>query len=201
MNEKKHPQSKITEQIAEIIRIVTVPPVITAVLLTVILLFSTNFDFKLIDFLVLLVCLSIIPVCVYPLCRTVPSLKKKGRNGERRLAFVFNIIGYAACFVFGAFSSNNSITLLATTYFISVIILTVLNKLLHIRASGHAASSFMPEKTQIDRYYRRCTVRSRIVWNCVHYKNHFLKRRNNYATCKNHHGFLRRSRTGFARRI
>ena len=62
MNEKKHPQSKITEQIAEIIRIVTVPPVITAVLLTVILLFSTNFDFKLIDFLVLLVCLSIIPV-------------------------------------------------------------------------------------------------------------------------------------------
>ena len=144
MNEKKQPQTKNTEQIAEVIRIVTVPPIITAALLTVILLFSTNFGFRLIDYHVLSGCLSIIPICVYPLCRAVPSLKEKGRNGERKLAFVFNLIGYGVCFVFGAFSSNKNITLLATTYFISVIILTVLNKLLHIRASGHAASSFMP---------------------------------------------------------
>ncbi|MBR3643507.1 MAG: hypothetical protein IKN57_08375, partial [Parasporobacterium sp.] len=83
----------------------------------------------------------IFPIIAYPLSYLVPSLRKKGREGQRNLAFLFSAAGYLLSFLYSFLPGRSGrYQLITLVYLFSVIMLVVFNKLLGIRASGHSCS-------------------------------------------------------------
>ena len=129
------------EKFAKFIRIVTVPPVMVTALIVILCIMRNDIFTSAIDVVLSLIFLALIPVLAYPFSILVPKIKEKGREGQRNLAFVLTAIGYVAIWLYGLLSaSNQNLLLIYTGYFLSVVILLILNKLLKIRASGHACS-------------------------------------------------------------
>jgi len=129
------------EKFAKFIRIVTVPPVMVTALIVILCIARDDIFTSAIDVVMSFIFLAFIPVLAYPLSALIPKIKEKGREGQRNLAFVLTAIGYVAIWLYGLLSaSNQNLLLIYTGYFLSVVILLILNKLLKIRASGHACS-------------------------------------------------------------
>ena len=59
-------------------------------------------------------------------------------------AFIFSLVGYVMCFAYSFYTASEKLKFVFFVYFFTVVLLTVMNKLLHIRASGHAASAISP---------------------------------------------------------
>ena len=133
--------SSTKARIARLIRAVTVPPVLVCSLL-LILFFCRRSLFSGVASLVWsLVFLALVPLSAYPLSAVLPGWRKKGREGQRNLAFVMNLAGYAAALLYGLFTrSSAGRMLIYWTYFLSVAVLLILNKIVRLRASGHACS-------------------------------------------------------------
>ena len=127
--------------LAKVIRVVTVPPVMVGSL--IILLSTLRHDVFATagESLLMLLFLAVIPVLAYPLSAIVPSVKQKGREGQRNLAFVLSALGYAGGLAYGLIARvSEAQMIIFGTYFLSVIVLTVMNKIIKVRASGHACS-------------------------------------------------------------
>lgn len=132
------------DSLAKVIRIVTVPPVmILALLITLYSLGKEIFAGKT-DMIVAVVGLVILPLAAYPVHRFIPELHDGGREKQRKLAFIFSLAGYVLCFVYAFFYGTVRIKQIFLTYFTTVVILTIFNRLFGIRASGHTASSISP---------------------------------------------------------
>lgn len=148
----------IKEKIAKIIRVVTIPPILVLLLL-VILFFTRQAMFaNTAQLLLSVLFLMLIPVSAYPLAAVIPKYKEKGRDGERTLSFILSIVGYIAAVVYGfAAHVSQGLLFIYLTYFISVAVLTVFNKVIKLRASGHACSITGPLILMV--YF--------IGWNCL----------------------------------
>lgn len=83
--------------------------------------------------------LEIFPVLAYVAWAIVPRLKNGGRNTQRRLAFVFSLVGYVTLWLYARIAKVSSeMLLICDTYFLSVLLLSVINFVLKVKASGHA---------------------------------------------------------------
>lgn len=133
--------NKLSETAAKLIRVITIPPIL--VLTLVLILYNTNNDIfsNIWDVLVIIFTLAVIPITAYPLQKVIPGFKDKGREGQRKLAFITNFLGYTLAAIWGILASaSKDFKLIVLTYFLSVVILSVFNKCLNLRASGHACS-------------------------------------------------------------
>ncbi len=167
------------ENAAKLIRILTVPPVMVSVMLLILHFNKTELFGTLSDMMIMLVLLGILPVLAYPAQKIIPGYRKDGREGQRKLAFIMNLIGYSAAFIWAIGSkANTGIMLVCLTYFLSVVMLTVCN-LLHFKVSGHACSVtgpflilmyFMGKKFVIP----IVIVASAIIWSSMVLKRHTL---------------------------
>lgn len=129
------------EKLAKGIRVITVPPVMAGLLILIIALTHSEVFRGVGDILLTVMCLSVIPVLAYPLQPLIPGFKGKGRNGQRNLAFLLTIIGYIIGMITGYLTHVSAVLqFIFNVYFVSVLVLTLFNKVLHIRASGHACS-------------------------------------------------------------
>lgn len=133
---------------AKLIRFVTVPPVVVAAELLLLLFFADVFP-ALADFWLALVCLAVVPVLAYPLQRIVPVFRKGGQKMQRKLAFILSPIGYAAAVVISILrDAIPNLLYISVVYLLSVILLTAINKLTPWHASGHGCvlcgSVFLP---------------------------------------------------------
>ncbi len=162
---------------AKLIRVLTVPPVMVSVMLLILYLGKRELFGELPEVMVMVVLLGILPVLAYPAQKIIPGFRKDGREGQRKLAFIMNLIGYAAAFVWAIASKVNSgIMLICSTYFLSVIMLAVCN-LLHFKASGHACSVTGPFVILLYFMGKRFVVpvliiASAIVWSSLALKRH-----------------------------
>lgn len=141
MNEK----TAFPDYLAKTIRIITIPAILVTVLI-VTLYFTEPYIFtSYVDAVLAVVFLGIFPMLAYPFQYCIPKLKEKGRACQRKLAFIFSLLGYTAGFIYG-FAARVSAELLFVfiTYFVSVIILTFVNKVIKVKASGHACSITSP---------------------------------------------------------
>ena len=130
--------------VAKIVRIITIPPFMILVLL-IVLYFSEKESFAgRYDMIIAVIGLVLIPLAAYPVHRIIPVLFNGGRKKQRKLAFIFSIIGYVCCFIYSLRFGTAAIREIFYTYFFTVILLALLNKVFHVRASGHAASSISP---------------------------------------------------------
>lgn len=125
--------------------------------------------------------LSIVPALAYVLSDMISAVKVKSREGQRKLAFITILIGYTVALLWAVITGvNKDLMLICLMYFISVLLLTICNKGLHYRASGHASSStgpliltiyFMGWKVIIPALF----IAILIVWSLVYLKRHTLK--------------------------
>ena len=127
--------------LARAVRILSVPPLMVTTLI-LLLTFRRNDIFLTIwDPLAAFLTLALIPALAYPLSLWIPSVRRRGREGQRRLAFILSAAGYTLGFLYGLFfAKSRLLTTIFTTYLVSVIFLLAFHRLLHLRASGHACS-------------------------------------------------------------
>lgn len=94
--------------------------------------------------------LALLPVLAYPLAswgyqrRKHPSRFLTLREKQRNLAFLLTPVGYFLGWIAGRLGHCSAMMMgVLTGYLMGVILLTVLNKGFHIKASGHACSCVM----------------------------------------------------------
>ena len=123
---------------AKAIRVITVPPLLIGVLLVALYLYPSGVFHSLTSLILSVTFLAVIPALSYLVWAIIPSLRKGGRASQRKLAFVFSILGYLGGVVYALTAEiSRGLTIILFTYFVSVVILTLINKLTIFRASGH----------------------------------------------------------------
>ncbi len=134
-------ERSFVDRLAHIIRIITVPPVMVAILIVLLATLREDIFTRPSEMAVSLLCLSVLPVLAYPVSVIIPAIKRRGRDGQRSLAIYISAASYLAVFVYGfAAGVGNHVMLVYTGYFMSVVILLLANKVFRVRASGHACS-------------------------------------------------------------
>lgn len=89
--------------------------------------------------------LGVLPILGYPLQKYIPHFKDKGREGQRSLAMLFCFGGYLLGTVFALVTSAPAELLMVYLCYLSCGIgMLVFNKLLHLKASGHACGIMGP---------------------------------------------------------
>lgn len=133
------------EKFAKIIRMMTVPPVLATVMLLIGYLVHKE-DFATVPVLGLnIFLLAIVPVLAYPIASIKKDEAKSIRERQRKLAFLLNLCGYLAAWLMGAATHCSKILMtVLSSYVIAVLLLSLLNKVLKVRASGHACSCVLP---------------------------------------------------------
>ena len=169
------------ERIAKVIRVLSVPPVMVSALI-LILAFNKDGIFRnTLEIVISIVLLGFVPILAYVLNGILPGFKEQGREGQRKLAFITNFIGYSAAFLWALISDvENALLLICSTYFFSVLFLTICNKIFHYRASGHACSFTGPLVLLI--YFLGWKViipclliAALIIWSSIYLKRHTVK--------------------------
>lgn len=84
------------KKLSKIIRILTIAPIIAAVMLTIIYLTRPEQIGGAINFIMSLLFLTVLPAISYPLQPIMPYFKHQGREGQRNLAIIAANIGYIA---------------------------------------------------------------------------------------------------------
>lgn len=132
---------KLSYALAKMIRVLTVPPVMVGTLIILLSVLRPDVITSPAESLLALLFLAIIPILAYPISALIPSLRAKGRNGQRELAFILSAAGYTGGVIYAMVAHVNiSLAVIFWTYFVSVIFLTLLNKVIRVKASGHACS-------------------------------------------------------------
>lgn len=126
-------------RIAKFISYVTVVPVVAFITILLSFIYRTRCFSTTGWFIYSIIFLTIIPILAYPVHRMVPALKRGGRKCERKLAFIFAVVSYVLgtilTFVFNAPLIVKKIFM---AYLLSGVFLSFVNKVLKIKASGHA---------------------------------------------------------------
>ncbi len=101
---------------------------------------KANFNNNLYYYLNSVLFFTIIPLCAYIFARTIPKFKAGGREAERKLAFMFGIVGYVLGNISLVFMKKPTKAMIGLylSYLISALILAFVNKVLRFKASGHA---------------------------------------------------------------
>lgn len=163
---------------AKIIRVVTVPPVMVTSLIGILAWKRGDMFLNAAQAWIPILCLGIIPVLAYPCEKLLSGREKTDREKQRNMAFLFTLIGYTAAFLWAlAVHVGKELMIICLIYFLSVLLLTVCNKLLHIRASGHACSVTAPLIMLIYlvdwRLVVPCLVLAvLVVWSSLYLKRH-----------------------------
>lgn len=127
-------------KIAKTVRVVTIPPLLVLALLTVLLANFDEFYRGVGDFLAALTFLMVIPTLAYPIQMLHPVWRTQGRACQRKLAFIFSVIGYSLGLIVSiATRVQPKLFVIYVGYLSSVTFLTIFNKGFKIHASGHAA--------------------------------------------------------------
>ena len=169
------------ERIAKAIRVLSVPPVMVSVLI-LILAFSKDGIFRsALEIVITIVLLGFVPILAYGLQKILPGFKEQGREGQRKLAFITNLVGYSAAFLWALIADvENALLLICLTYFFSVVFLTICNNGLHYRASGHASSFTGPLVLLIYFFGWKViipclVIAALIIWSSIYLKRHTAK--------------------------
>lgn len=127
------------KRLAKILGVVTIPPVIGGILLTLLQLtegsgFNDGFHYWLsMSFLVFL------PLLAYPIHAAFPKLRKGGREAQRKMALVVAPVCYLLGLILALyFGAPYGYLVFSLAYVLSMAFLLFLNGVVKVKASGHA---------------------------------------------------------------
>lgn len=131
--------------LSKAIRIVTVAPIMAALMLGIIFAVKPEVYGGTLHFALSLAFLTVLPLLAYPLQPLLPGYRDKGRDGQRSLAILMAVLGYllgvASVFLLRA---PRDIAVIYITYLLSGLGIVVFNSLLKIKASGHSCGIVGP---------------------------------------------------------
>ena len=127
------------KRISKLIRVLTTPPIIALLALSLLFLRDSAIFGSSMHFILAILFLGVLPMLAYPLQPFIPKFKDKGREGQRTLAMIFSVCGYLLGTLTALLLRAPAFVLLVyLAYLFSGVLLTVINKLFHKKASGHA---------------------------------------------------------------
>jgi hypothetical protein len=128
------------ERLAAFTGAVTTPPVMAGLAATAVYVHEpTAFGEGSFWYVMTLLFLTAAPLLSYVLSYVLPSLRRKGRQGQRRLAFLVSVLSYILGTIACACSLAPRIVLgFFLSYLASGSLLTLINGALGFKASGHA---------------------------------------------------------------
>ncbi|MCI8332655.1 MAG: hypothetical protein HFE78_07505 [Clostridiales bacterium] len=133
------------EKCAKMIRVISIPPILVSALLVFLLVHSKEVVHNATELCLAILFLAVIPALAYPLQKVFPAYRDKGRTGQRNLAFLFTIAGYSAGLVYAVIGQvSKGLFEIHLAYFLTCAVLLFINKVLHKKASGHAAGIVGP---------------------------------------------------------
>jgi len=136
---------KAIDYFAKTIRIVTVPALTSGCAMTLLWLSDTAIYQTVLDYFIVMLGLTVVPLLSYAFTAAVPKLRAQGRDAQRRYAMYFSAAGYLLAFGYGlAAHTTAAYKVITATYVVSIVLLLVLNKGMHYKASGHACSTAGP---------------------------------------------------------
>lgn len=144
---KKYREEKKTvkEKIAKVIRVVTVPPILILIMLSILFCSFGEVFATAGEFVIAVVFLSFVPACAYPLAKIRKGTCENSREGQRNMAFILNFGGYLLALIIGKIiGCSEMLMCILVSFFLAVMVLTFLNKVCKIKASGHACSCTLP---------------------------------------------------------
>jgi MFS family permease len=167
------------DKAARIIRIITVAPIMAIAALSILFGLKPEIFGGVFQYIISVIFLTVFPLLAYPLQPIIPSLSKKGRDGQRKLAIIMAVCGYLFGIISAlCFNAPKTIWLIYLTYFISGIGIALFNKALKIRASGHACGVVGPIALLI--YFLGAwgligaVIIIPVFWACIKMKRHTL---------------------------
>lgn len=123
----------------KLIRVITVAPFMALAMLTVLYVTSGQLFRSVWDYLGAIFFLTILPLLAYPLQPLLPRFKDRGRDGQRVLAINMAFVGYLCGILFATLTKAGlTLWVIYCTYLLSGLLLLLLNKVFHCKASGHA---------------------------------------------------------------
>ena len=133
------------EKLAGLVRVISIPPVMVTALLLILYFWGPQPFCPVGELVTTILLLGFVPVLAYPAQPLFPRYRSRGREGQRELAFVFTGVGYTIAFLWALLAGvSPEIRTICAGYFFSALFLTLCNRVLHRRASGHACSAAGP---------------------------------------------------------
>ena len=133
------------EKLAGLVRVISIPPVMVTALLLILYFWGPQSFCPVGELVTTILLLGFVPVLAYPAQPLFPRYRSRGREGQRELAFVFTGVGYTIAFLWVLLAGvSPEIRTICAGYFFSALFLTLCNRVLHRRASGHACSAAGP---------------------------------------------------------
>lgn len=127
------------DKLAKIIRVITVAPLMALVMLLLLFLRSPQRFGSPVHFVLAVLFLTVFPLLAYPLQPFIKKYKDQGRGGQRNLAMVFAVSGYVGGCLFAVIlQAPKYVAMIYLTYLLCGVMVTLCNKLLHFKASGHS---------------------------------------------------------------
>lgn len=129
----------MSTKVAKFISVITVVPIAAAFAITWIYLNNGGENFNFNWYIMCIAFLTILPISAYPIQKIIPSLRKGGRELQRKLAFILAVCGYVLGTIFCAvLKPPKDVAFIFLAYLFSGIVLSIFNGILKIKASGHA---------------------------------------------------------------
>lgn len=134
----------LKDKLARTIRILTTAPVFAAILCTLLYLLLPDGFASVGHYAAALGFLVGAPLLAYPISYAIPSLRRKGRDGQRNLAVAISVGGYIGGFLLAVLGGGTTTEkVLFGTYLVSGVGIAVCT-LLHFKASGHTCGCSGP---------------------------------------------------------
>ena len=128
------------DKAAQIIRIFSIPSLFAIVTFLIIYFTKPDVFSRVTQLFSAIFFIGIVPILAYAVHALVPSLRAKGRECQRNMAFAFTAVGYTAGLIYAfALNVSSSLKEIYLGYMVSYILLLVMNKGIKFRSSGHAA--------------------------------------------------------------
>ena len=169
------------ERIAKIIRVLSVPPIMVSMFILILAFNKSDIFRNPTEIIIMIVLLGFVPALAYVLSSIIPKVKAKGREGQRKPAFITNLLGYSMALLWVIMINvRKELLLICLMYFLSVVLLSICNKGFHFRASGHASSFTGPLILMIYFFGWKVIIPSLIiaaliVWSSIYLKRHTIK--------------------------
>ena len=125
------------QKLAKAIRVISAPPFAAAAFALILYFNPAGAIVRRDQLVACLLGLSVGPVLAYPISAALHT----GREKQRVISMYISLLSYGILLVWSLLRPNSSeFRFVCMTYFMSVIMLIVFNRLLHVRSSGHSCS-------------------------------------------------------------
>lgn len=123
---------------AKITRVLTIAPIMALFLIVILYISDISIFNNIVDLIICLLSIVIIPPLAYPVQKVFKVYKTDERSGERKLAIIFSLISYTLFLVYAlVFDTLEIYNVLASTYFVSGLLIFISSFILKNNASGH----------------------------------------------------------------